>query len=146
MGGREWLVAVGGDARTARAHLLVHLGARRDAVDGHEEHLARAHGANDAVNVARDRGKHLSLRLGRGAVLRVHARVDDAVHVEVQVVELDAIRACAAPVDGHAALLLLLDDGRDALGVLVAQPAVKGGDAHRVRRQRKVRRSRRLPL
>lgn len=74
-------------------------------------------------------------------VLRVEARVDDPVHVEVEVVELDAVGVRARRVDGrdprrararvgpeHARRVL--DAVDDDLGVALAEPAVEGGDPH----------------
>ena len=48
--------------------LLIHLGARRDAVDRHKEQLARTHHRENAVNVLEDALGHLVL-VGR-VVLR----------------------------------------------------------------------------
>ncbi len=49
--------------------LLIHLGARRHAVDGHEEQLARTHHGENAINVFEDALDHFVL-VGR-VVLRV---------------------------------------------------------------------------
>lgn len=80
-----------GGAEAARP-LLVHLGARRHAVDRHVEQLAGPHDAEQAVDALEYRHHHLVLVLRGGAVLGMGARVDDAVHVQVEVVELDAVR------------------------------------------------------
>lgn len=65
------------------------------------------------------------VRDGPHSVLGVEARVDDAVHVEVEVVKLDALGVGTRGVhgDGHAVDLLgvLLDDIHNDLGVPVAK-------------------------
>ena len=71
--------------------LLVHLGARCDAVDGHEHELPRANHREDVIDALADRFEHLALARGRGPPLGVEAWVDDPVHVEVQCIELDAV-------------------------------------------------------
>ena len=48
--------------------------------------------SKETVNALKDGDHHLVLVLGGGLVLRMRARVDDPVHVEVQVVELDLVR------------------------------------------------------
>ena len=51
----------------------------RARTDGHVEQLAGAHDGEQAVDVVEHGEEHLLLGGGRGAVLRVEARVDDAV-------------------------------------------------------------------
>eukprot|EP00968_Pinguiococcus_pyrenoidosus_P005029 scaffold327_cov257-Pinguiococcus_pyrenoidosus.AAC.6 len=72
--------------------LLVHLGARRHSVDGQEEQAARPHRVEEPVHVVAHVAKHLLFRLRSRSILRMRARVDDPVHVDVQVVELHAVR------------------------------------------------------
>lgn len=77
-------------APEATAALLVHLGPRCHTVDGHEEHLAWLDHAEQHLNVVEDVSKDLLLRyaeMGIG-IVRVRAHVDDAVHVQIQVVKL----------------------------------------------------------
>ena len=70
-------------------------------------------------------------------VLGVEARVNDTIHIQVQVVELDAVRVRRAGVHGTRRAVglpgLILDDVLDDEGVFLRQPAVEGGDSHRVR-------------
>jgi hypothetical protein len=58
--------------------------------------------------------------------------VDDAVHVEIEVVELDAVGVGEAEVDGNegAGLELLLLRVGDSQGVAVGQPPVERRDSH----------------
>lgn len=122
-------------AETTRA-LLVHLGTRRDAIDGQVEHATRAHGRDEAVDVLHDAAVHLLLGLGRLALLRVRARVDEAVHVDKEVVDLKAVRVRAGRVHEFVVVLALehdravLDAVDDAFRVLLLDPAVERGDAH----------------
>ncbi len=64
---------------------------RRRLTDGHVEQAAWADDGEQAVDVIKDVGEDLGLCSWGGPVLRVEARVDDAIHVKVQVVKLDAI-------------------------------------------------------
>ena len=99
--------------------LLVQLRTRGHAVDGHEEQLLGLGDLRDhAVNVAEDGQHHLAQgqAAGRAVVVGVRARVDDAVHVQVQVVDLR--QQCA--VGDH-----LVD-----LRVTLAEPAIELGNTH----------------
>jgi hypothetical protein len=70
----------------APAALLVHLRPRRNAVDGHEEDLARLYLGEEVIDVGEDGEDHLLLRQPERSIAlrrrRVRAVVDDAVHVE----------------------------------------------------------------
>ena len=70
---------------TAQAGTLTLL--RRRPIDGEVEHAARAHDVEQRVDVREDGLKALLLGGGRLAVLRVEARVDDPVHIDVEVVD-----------------------------------------------------------
>mmetsp|Transcript_5938 Transcript_5938/g.21724 ORF Transcript_5938/g.21724 Transcript_5938/m.21724 type:complete len:235 (+) Transcript_5938:3934-4638(+) len=117
------LAGILGGAEAARA-LLVHLGARRDAVDGHVEQLARPHHAEEPVDVREDVLEHLRHRGGRRPILRVEAGVDDAIHVQVQVVPLPAVGVGLREVRRHLHaidhLAGLLDHVHDDQVVFVA--------------------------
>mmetsp|Transcript_31089 Transcript_31089/g.61556 ORF Transcript_31089/g.61556 Transcript_31089/m.61556 type:complete len:243 (-) Transcript_31089:185-913(-) len=99
--------------------LLVQFGAGGHTVHGHVHAHFRTHDlGHDAVEVRDDARHHLALTQGGG---HVHARgvgapVDDAVHVQVQVVEFGEEGA----------------GGQDLVDVRVPlrQPAVELGDAH----------------
>ena len=64
--------------------MLVHLGPRGYAIHGQHDTLARAHKRKDAVHVGEDGSHHGRFVFGWGTVFRVAARMDDAVHVEVE--------------------------------------------------------------
>lgn len=73
--------------------------------------------------------------IGSYAALGVEAGVDDAVHVEVEVVELEAVGVGAAEVDGDEGARLelhglLLHRVRHRLRVPVRQPPVERRDSH----------------
>ena len=120
-------------AKSTRS-LLIHLGPRRDAVDGHVQQLPRADHGEEPVDVVEDALEHLFLGGWRRAILRVEARVDDAVHVEVQVIELLAVGVGPGAVHGHLHAVhvprLVLDDILNDQRVLLAEPAVEGGNSH----------------
>ena len=72
----------------AAGALLVHLSTRRHAVDGHEEHLLRHHSVEQLVNVLEHLGHDVRFRHGPGQSVAMSAVVDDAVHVQVKIIEL----------------------------------------------------------
>mmetsp|Transcript_11144 Transcript_11144/g.26201 ORF Transcript_11144/g.26201 Transcript_11144/m.26201 type:complete len:292 (+) Transcript_11144:1750-2625(+) len=111
------LLALLGRAEAAGA-LLVHLGAGGDAVDGQVQHLARPDEAVEAIDVAKDLLEHGRLVQHDDfvVVVAVRAGVDDAVHVEVEVVHL--------AIDVEAVVDALVD-----VGILVGQPPEHLGDA-----------------
>jgi len=69
-------------------HLLVHLGPRGSPIDGQEEELPRSDSVKYSSHISSHIGEHLSLGLGLGPRLGVRARVNDPVHIDVQVVKL----------------------------------------------------------
>ena len=89
-------------------------GARGRTVDSHEEQLLWLHDLDQLLQVRKDLDNHLRLCQPRAGVVAVRAVVDDAVHVQVQVVH-----------DWHAGAGNGLVDERVAL----AEPAVKLWDA-----------------
>ena len=96
--------------------LLVHLGARRDAVDRNVEQPLRPHELHHRVDRGADRDQLLLLRAALHlGVVAVRARVEDAVRVEVKVVDL-----------GHRQLV---DRAVDEW-VALREPAVEVGNAH----------------
>ena len=104
------------------APLLVHLRARRDAVDGEDD---RALGGDDLADLVRE-GEDAHELVARAGlrdlgVVAVRAHVDDAVHVEVQVVDVRLFLLRRQAV-GHA-----LHDRR----VLVREPTKHLRDAAR---------------
>ncbi|RWW35014.1 hypothetical protein BHE74_00035410 [Ensete ventricosum] len=65
----------------------------------------------------------------------VEARVDDAVHVQVEIVEFEAVRVRLGEIQGkggtaHALSGLLLDHVRDRERVAIGEPSVKGRNSH----------------
>mmetsp|Transcript_23449 Transcript_23449/g.67568 ORF Transcript_23449/g.67568 Transcript_23449/m.67568 type:complete len:396 (+) Transcript_23449:1163-2350(+) len=111
------LLGLLGRAEAAGA-LLVHLGPGRDAVDGQVQHLSWPYEAVEAIDVAKDLLEHGRLVQDDDlvVVVAVRAGVDDAVHVQVEVVDL--------PIDVQAVVDPLVD-----VGVLVGQPTEHFGDA-----------------
>mmetsp|Transcript_5546 Transcript_5546/g.17558 ORF Transcript_5546/g.17558 Transcript_5546/m.17558 type:complete len:400 (-) Transcript_5546:30-1229(-) len=103
--------------------LLVHLRARRDAVDGEVDDLLRAHDLQHFVGKREDALELLALaHRSQLGLVGVRAHVDDAVHVEVQVIHA----AFAVGVGGEA-----VGDALHDLRVLVGEPAEHLGDAMR---------------
>jgi hypothetical protein len=74
----------------ATCSLLVHLSTRCNAINCQHDALARASERKDAIHVREDGSHHGWLVCGWSTVLRVAAGVDDAVHVKVEVVKLQA--------------------------------------------------------
>ena len=127
-----------GRAETARS-LLVHLRTRRNTVYGDHEQFTRAHHVDYALGVLEDCDHHFLLVRRRRPVLRVRTGMHDAVHVEIQVVHLFAVRVGLGGVHGDCALGAIsivdlnrefFDDWRDDLGVFGAEPAEKGWNTH----------------
>ena len=92
---------------------------------------------DDAVGILEDLDHHLLLVLGGGLVLGMRAGMNDAVHVQVEVVKLLAIGIRLRGVDGdHGAIVHLdweiLQDRRDNLGVFGGEPPEGGGNTHLV--------------
>jgi hypothetical protein len=69
--------------------LLIHFGARRDAVDGDEEELLGLDLAKEKIDIGEYRGEYLFLRQAEVRIVIVWMRtvMDDAVEIEVEVVE-----------------------------------------------------------
>jgi len=72
----------------ALTHLLVHLGPGGSPVNGQEEELPRPDSLKYSRHISSHIGEHLSLGLGLGPRLGVRARVNDSVHINIQVVKL----------------------------------------------------------
>ena len=83
-------------------------------VNGHEEQLLRLHDLEQLVQVVENFHNHLRLRQLGARIIAMRAVVDDAVHVQVQVVDL-----------GDVGLRNGLVDQR----IPLAQPPVELGDA-----------------
>ena len=88
--------------------------ARVHTVNGHEEQLLGLHDLEQLVQVVEDFNNHLRLRELRSRIIAMRTVVDDAVHVQVQVVNLGDVG---------------LRNGLIDEGVPLAQPPVKLGDA-----------------
>ncbi|GIX64627.1 peptide ABC transporter permease, putative [Babesia caballi] len=120
--------------------LLVHLRARRDAVDGEEEQLARPHEVEEPVQVVEDALEHHLLRGRLLQPLRVAAGVDQPVHVYVEVVGF-AVRVGAEQrqPEGlrvphvHIALVQVVFNVLGDARVPAAEPSVKGRNSHGLR-------------
>lgn len=72
--------------------LLIHLSTRSDPVDCHVDEFLRLNDAHDLVKVLEDVIEHLDVGLGLGLTRRTRARVNDAVHVEVEGVKQWVVR------------------------------------------------------
>jgi len=64
------------------------------------EDFARPHHVDNTVGVPKDLQHHLLLILGGGPVLGMRAGVDNAVHIQVQIVEFLAVRVRFGSIDG----------------------------------------------
>lgn len=89
-----------------------------------------------AVGVFEDLNHHLLLVLGSRPVLGVGTGMHNAVHVQVQIVELLAIGIRFCRVDGNSGAIihnnrLVLDDGRYDLGVFGGEPPKGSRNTHR---------------
>lgn len=71
--------------------LLVHLRTRCDAIDGHVEHLSRPHNVEQAIDALENRHHHLVFIFRRWLVLGMRARMNNAIHVQVKIVELNTV-------------------------------------------------------
>src|SRR6201999_2894587 len=83
------LFSIEGGSEAARA-LLVHLGPRRNTIDGHEEKFLWLDLAEKVFYVVEDSDEHFVLGHpeGRRVGVLVCTIVDDTIHVEVETVEL----------------------------------------------------------
>lgn len=74
--------------------LLVHLSPRGDTINGHEEQLLRLDDLEENAEVVEDVLEYLLLRNSemRVGVIRVRAVVDDAIHVQIHVIEVWYLR------------------------------------------------------
>ncbi|KAK4127640.1 hypothetical protein N657DRAFT_220882 [Parathielavia appendiculata] len=79
------LLGIQGSAKAAGA-LLVHLGTRRDTVDGHEKQLLGLDLAKEMFDVVEDGDEHLLLGETEVNIVRVLVRtvVNDAVHIQLR--------------------------------------------------------------
>lgn len=103
--------------------------------NGNHKQLARPDHVDNTLSVLEDLYHHLLFILGGRSILRVGARVHDAVHVQVKIVKLLAVRVGPCGIDGDDGSVLhrdrlLLHDGRYDLGVFGGQPPEGSGDAH----------------
>lgn len=89
-----------GGAEATRT-LLVHFGAWRHSVNGHVEDFAWPHDAEEAIDAIENGDHHFVLVLRRRFILRMRTRMYNAVHVEVEIVKLDAVRIGQCGVLGH---------------------------------------------
>lgn len=97
--------------------------------------LSRSHHVDNAIGVPEYLEHHLLLILGGGSVLRMRARMNDTVHVEVKVVKLFAIWVWPSCIDGNRRSIferdgLILNHWRDDLGILVGKPSESRRNTH----------------
>mmetsp|Transcript_34898 Transcript_34898/g.87809 ORF Transcript_34898/g.87809 Transcript_34898/m.87809 type:complete len:212 (-) Transcript_34898:23-658(-) len=87
----ECFVAFACRSKTTRT-LLVHLGTRCDTIDSHKEDLARFHKAEDLFQVTKNVLDHFAFTQEFGSALGVviwmRTAMDDAVHVQIEMIEL----------------------------------------------------------
>lgn len=99
------------------------------------EQLSRANHVDNTIRVLEDFQHHLLLILGSRTVLGMGARMYDAVHVQVEMVELLSVRVGPSSINRYDGAIvhddrLVLYHGRDDLGILVGKPSEGGGDTH----------------
>mmetsp|Transcript_15613 Transcript_15613/g.33183 ORF Transcript_15613/g.33183 Transcript_15613/m.33183 type:complete len:200 (+) Transcript_15613:2477-3076(+) len=119
----------------ASSPLLIHLRARSHAVNSHVHKLLGAYDSEETVQVQEDVLIHVLLILRRRPILRMAARVNDAIHIQVEVVEV-TVRRILIEVHGHHTTIHLhwlpLDGVPNDLRVAHTEPSEEGRDAHRV--------------
>ena len=124
LGDQIALTALGRGAESA-ASLLVHLTPRGHAINAQHKALLWADNHHEAIDQVEHALEHLLLALGlwEGGCV-VTARMDEAVHVNVEVI-----------VSGGVAVLESIHDGRlgdilDAVAIPSLEPQVEAGDTH----------------
>lgn len=103
--------------------------------DSNHQNLPWPHHVYHPFRVLEDFQHHFLLSLRRRLVLGVGARVDDAVHVEVQVVHFLAVGVRLGCINGHLGAVgilerLIFDDRGDNLGIFLREPSEKRWDTH----------------
>lgn len=91
------------------------------------EKLAGPDDREDAVDVVEDGEENVVVAIGRGQAVGVKAGVDDAVHVEVEVVEFDAVWVRSGRVGNGG---FVFDDGLHRERIPIHQPSVECRDSH----------------
>ena len=81
------LLLINGLSESTRP-LLIHLGSGGDSVNGQVECFVGLDNGNDSVDVLENEVEHLSLRLRCWSIQWMAARMDDTIHVQVQVVHI----------------------------------------------------------
>ena len=119
------------------ASLLVHFCSRSDAVNRHIKKFTGPNGSYDSVNVQKDRTVHTLFCFRGSYVFWMHAWVDNAIHVKVEIVKLNLVwiwlRKVNRNLDAIVLNLFFFENILDAFRVLVADPAKKGRNAHMIR-------------
>mmetsp|Transcript_70792 Transcript_70792/g.163664 ORF Transcript_70792/g.163664 Transcript_70792/m.163664 type:complete len:265 (+) Transcript_70792:2467-3261(+) len=113
--------------------LLVHLCTRSHTVDGHVDHLLWPGDADEAIQVEENILVHVFLVLGGWPIFWMAAGMDDAVHVQVEVVKLAVWRILVEIYRYHAAVHLhgLSFEGvSNNLWVAHAEPSEERGNPH----------------
>ena len=114
--------------------LLIHLRPRSYPINGHVEQLARPHDGHQTINVLKNLRHHLILVLRGRLVFRVAARMDDSIHVEVEIVKLIIVGIGCSEIDWylhsfhHLRLLLLCMHHNRR--ILATQPSEKRWNTH----------------
>ena len=114
--------------------LLIHFSTRRHPIDRHIHELARPHDPKQPVDIREDLVEDLVLRRRGRLVLRMKARMNNPVHIQVQVVKLDPVRIGLRGVDRHLdatdTVGHVLDAVHDGLRVAVGQPLEERRNSH----------------
>lgn len=72
--------------------LLIHFGPRRNSINSHVQHFAWPDNIEQSINALEYCYHHLIFILRRWLVFRMRARMDNTIHVQVQIIEFNAIR------------------------------------------------------
>ena len=95
--------------------LLIHLCSRRNSIDSHEKKLLGLNLSEQMLDVVEDSNKHLLLGHAKGCIVGVFmcTVVDDAIHVQVEAVELWYPILCDQLRDGRVPLAHPSEEFRD---------------------------------
>ena len=91
--------------------MLVHFCARSNTIDGHVENFTGADDIEKAVDALEDGNHHLVFILGSWLILGMSTRMDDSVHIQVQIVKLHSVGVRLGGVDFCIVISITNDNG-----------------------------------